>query len=358
MRCSGVLGSVLPLLLLLSGCGSSSSDVALFNDVTYLATPTLGAEDLVIDHATGLAFVSCDDRRNPDSRGALYAYNLETSTPAFVDLTASITSLPDFHPHGISLHIAPDSTRWLFAVNHLDPETHTVEVFTYTGDALQHRYSIDDTSGLLTSPNDIVALDSARFYVTNTTAKKPGSISQLAEGLFNSKSGAVLYADLRTATAAGSIKHSLPFTRVAAPFGYANGINISPDGTLLYLATSLERTLYLYSIRPDGRLIEHSSHRFDTMLDNIDVAPDGMLWIAAQPKKLAFFRYAKNPKHPSPSEVLEVELNQSNTYESHRVVYRNDGTPLAASSVAARYGSTLLIGSVFDGILQATLPTP
>ena len=60
-----------------------------------------------------------------------------------------------------------------------------------------------------------------------------------------------------------------------------------------------------------------------------------------------FVKYSKDPEELSPSQVLKVTARKPGSYTVEEI-YLNSGEPLSGSSVAAVFGDTLLIGSVFD----------
>jgi L-arabinonolactonase len=70
--------------------------------------------------------------------------------------------------------------------------------------------------------------------------------------------------------------------RLADDIGFANGPCFSPDGRVLYLADSLERTLWAYDYDPDGPLrnkrLFATTHAFDSGPDGATVDSQGFLW--------------------------------------------------------------------------------
>jgi len=84
-----------------------------------------------------------------------------------------------------------------------------------------------------------------------------------------------------------------------------------------------------------------------TRPDNIEVDESGNLWIGCRPKLLTFVKYSKDPEELSPSQVLKVTVQKPASYTVDEI-YPNTGEPLSGSSVAAVFGDTVLIGSVFD----------
>ncbi|MGB1088270.1 MAG: hypothetical protein ACPG06_07875, partial [Alphaproteobacteria bacterium] len=128
----------------------------------------VGAEDIVIDQARRVAYISSDDRRaafNGDAvAGNVYALPLD-------DLQAAPKPLPialdSFHPHGIDLWVGADGRRRLMVVNHAGENDERIEIFDLTQNALSldHVRTVRDTR--IHSPNDVAAVGPEQFYFTN-----------------------------------------------------------------------------------------------------------------------------------------------------------------------------------------------
>jgi arylesterase/paraoxonase len=66
-------------------------------------------------------------------------------------------------------------------------------------------------------------------------------------------------------------------------------------------------------------------------------------------------KYSKDPGALSPSQVLKITLNPGGNPRVEEI-YMDEGNALSGSSVAAVYGDTMLVGSVFDErFLRCTL---
>jgi len=68
---------------------------------------------------------------------------------------------------------------------------------------------------------------------------------------------------------------------------------------------------------------------------------------SSHPKLLTFVKYSKDPEKLSPAQVLKITVQKPGSYTVDEI-YLNSGEPLSGSSVAAVFGDTMLIGSVFD----------
>ena len=293
----------------------------------------VGAEDITIDRSIRKALVSSDDRRSTregkEIKGAIYLLDYLAQPPVFIDLTAKIDQ-KDFHPHGISLyHDLGDSTKWLFVVNHRQVG-HFVEIFQFTDSTLIHKESITDPA--ICSPNDVVGVGKHQFYFTNDHNVGGGvdrwkdylMIGTAQVGFYNGKNVEIFDTGL----------------------GYGNGINLSKNGELIYVACSTERKVIAYERSTHKRIGELDCQ---TGLDNIELDEKGNLWIGCHPKLLVFAGHSKDATKRSPSQVLKIEPDVNDFSKSKiREVYLNDGNPLSGSSSAAVDGDLLLLGTVFD----------
>lgn len=295
----------------------------------------VGAEDVTIDARTRRAYLSATDRRalaaGAPVPGAIWAYDLDTFDAQPVNLTPDADLY--FQPHGISLWPQPDGGAVLFVVNHPAPghgwPAHTIEIYDLDAQGLAHRATLTDPS--LVMPNDLVAVAPNRFYVTNTHRHPPGW-RQTLETYLQRRGAQVL------AYGPGG------FSVAIADLVFPNGINVSPDGRTLYVAAVTERTVRVYDRDPtSGALAFRTAIPIGTGGDNIEVDAEGHLWIGAHPKLLAVPRHQADPSVPSPSQVVRVSADGTTVEE----VYLNDGTPMSASSAAARAGDRLLIGQIF-----------
>ncbi len=71
---------------------------------------------------------------------------------------------------------------------------------------------------------------------------------------------------------------------------------------------------------------------------------NGIFWMGAHPKMLAFSKNARDPANLSPSQVLTLDPS-TGVFEEP---FLSLGDDLSTSSVAAVYGRWMLIGSVFE----------
>ena len=307
-----------------------------FNAECKAISGVLSSEDITIDLKTGLAFISSADRRTQWSnsshvqKGAIYGLDLNLRDPELENLTGDFAE--EFNPHGIGLWIGKNGNPSLFVVNHRQ-DGHFVEIFDFKDNRLIHRESIE--GALMHSPNDVIPVGPGAFYVTNDHGNT-SELGRAVEEYLQLARSLVLYYD------------GNDFRIVAEGLAYANGINLSPDGKTVYVAATVGQEVCVYDRdKGTGDLKLRHTLELGTGPDNIEVDERGNLWIGCHPKLLTFVKYSKDPEELSPSQVLKVTARKPGSYTVEEI-YLNSGEPLSGSSVAAVFGDTLLIGSVFD----------
>jgi arylesterase/paraoxonase len=322
------------VLWLFNAAGEFKTLTPHFTGRCTAVTGVVGAEDITIHPRTGMAYLSAFDRRaafaGRPATGAIYAYDLNASSPQPVNLTPD--AAPGFHPHGISLHVADDGTSTLFAINHAGGR-HAIEIYDVTTDRLVHTRTLTDP--LLVSPNDLLALTPTQVYITNDHGYPPGFLRTLEEYLRLAAANVVLWDGTRFREAAGGIR-------------MANGINRSPDGTTVYVNAVIGQTVRQYAREPrSGTLTFRGEIALGSGGDNIEVAADGTLWIAAHPQLLTVVRYMSGALPRAPTQILRV-VPRTDGSAAIDEVYLDLGEQISAASVAAVRGNRLLIGPIAD----------
>lgn len=330
----------------LNAAGEFTSFTAGFAGTCKPLGGVIGPEDLQVDAKDGLVFVSATDRYarpgHPSRTDGLYTFSLDRPEAGFVKLSGTPR---DFHPHGLSLYRGADGALTLMVVNHQASGDHAVEIFSVAVAAgaakLMSRGHIE--GGELVSPNDLVAVGPEQFYVTNDF----GSTTQLGrtlEGYLLLPRSNVLYFN-------GEL-----FRPAITGLTGANGIAVSHDGTHLYVAETLGRAVLSYRRDPFGGTLQaEGSTSLPAAADNIDVAADGTLWVAAHPKIFALLDYAADRMKPSPSEIVRIPVDAGVPQAGTRI-YADSGRQIGGASVGAVIGDRLFIGSPFDDkVLDCTL---
>ncbi len=290
------------------------------------------AEDIVIDRMRGVAYLSVLDRRalisNRNIRGVIFALDLN-SDPA--SLFLPLAEVPShLHPHGLSLHQDPIGNTWLFVINHPrdreGEEPEAVEIFERRDDGLLYHVRTV-TSSLMNSPNDLQATGPEQFIAVNDTGATSG-LERVREFLFGAGLAKAVYYDGKT-------------MRVAAE-GLAGGAGIAYAGGKFIIAETQGKRLRFMTADTDGRLSEHSRLAMPGFPDNIDVDADGMLWVAEHASGMALGRHFGDKNYPAPSRFYRVAADGTGL----ELVAADTGEQHPAGSVAARYGDTLLLGSI------------
>jgi arylesterase/paraoxonase len=348
-------GSVVLVGLLALGARTLTA-YGVFTDVTpgfagtCKAVPTAnGPEDIAIDEASGLAFVSALDRRakratgHPSKADGLYVFRLADLTPHLVKLAGTPS---DFHPHGISLVRTPDGALTLMAINHKSDGSHSIEIFDVgtAGGTVKLTSVGAIEGGQLVSPNAIAALDRNRFYVANDH----GSLTDLGRTLDDYlvlPRGNIVYFD-------GNV-----FRVVGTGLAYPSGLALTPDGKMLYAGAAYDRKVVAFTRQPlSGSLDEAGSLAVPSNVDNLRFAADGTLWAGSHPKALAMSAFRADPGKPAPSQIFRIARAADGTPQSATPIYTNLGPEIGGSSVGAVTAHRLFIGSPLDNhILDCTM---
>ncbi|XP_035698642.1 serum paraoxonase/arylesterase 1-like [Branchiostoma floridae] len=187
-----------------------------------------------------------------------------------------------------------------------------VEIFRFdaNSNSLIHVKSV--THSLLYSVNDVVATGQESFYATNDKYST-GMYSKMTETWLLLSWSNVVYYNKGGATI------------VAGGFKCANGVNLSPDGNVVYVADSIKGVVTVFHRQRDNTLRRSHDISLHTSLDNICVdATSGDLWIGAHPKPIEFAEHLKNASHPCGSQVLRVK-NPAGEAARITEVYSDDG---------------------------------
>jgi arylesterase/paraoxonase len=307
-----------------------------------------GPEDIAIDAKSKIAFVSATDRPargkgKPSPKDGLYSYTYTEPGAGLVKLSGTPQ---DFHPHGISLYRAPDGSLTLMAINHRMDKTNTVDIFSVEiANGTARLTEVGSIGGrILTSPNDVAAVDEDRFYVVNDHTSRTDLGRWLDDTLVLPRAN-ILYFD------------GVKFVEVVNGLNFPNGAALSADSHYLYVPQSYPRLLLTFERNPfSGRLKQVNALPIPSNLDNADVAADGSVWLGSHPKAFAMAAYRSDPSKPAPSEIFRVGV-QNGIPQAASLVYANMGEQIGASSVGATADGHLLIGSPFDSkILDCRLP--
>lgn len=292
-----------------------------------------GVEDMQISYDDHFILLSSDDRASRRDgkwkQGHLYYIDLTDTSFEPVQLTSDLT-IP-FFPHGISMIRSAPNVYKVFVVNH-PKNTHTIEVFDLIGDSLVHVKTMQNPS--MISPNDVVAIDENRFYFTNDHGYTKGLGKMAEEYLGLSVSNAVYF-------------DGENYSGVADDIAYANGINFDAERNMLFIASPRDFLIKVYQHTENGDLRFIENIPCATGVDNIEIGPDGKLWIGAHPSLLSFTAYASGSKPIAPSEIITIDYRNFGDY-TIETIFLDDGERMSASTVATMYKDLIFTGNAMD----------
>ncbi|MCB2108642.1 MAG: SMP-30/gluconolactonase/LRE family protein [Rhodobacteraceae bacterium] len=324
-----------------------------FNSVQNLATEAcaaialegVSAEDIVVDRARGLAYLSALDRRakvgGRPSLGTVLKIDLNDvdsgPRPALAEDPEA------FRPHGMSLYTAPDGQQTLFVISHRPGKSQAIEIFEMGDDGLFDHIETVTGDGLV-SPNDLAATGPREFYVANDTGAE-SRFQRMQEQVFGAGFAKLTYFD------------GAKFRTLREDLASAGGIAVSADGGRLFVADTQQKRVRVFSrdkITNDVSLA--AIVELDGLPDNIDIAPDGGAWVTAHASAFSLIRHFFDAADPSPSLVYRIALNDRGFWRAD-LKYASDGRNLSAGSVAVRYGDELILGSITEQkILRCKVP--
>ncbi len=302
-----------------------------------------GSEDINVDRINRVAFISSGNGREafenyrsgkPGQVADGDIWVLDLSVADSLPRPLKVNAGSKFHPHGIDLLTLPSGARELYVVNHPARDQHEILIFTVSanhGLTLKRRIHYPE----LISPNDIKAIDTDRFFVTNDHGSPQSSFMARVEEYLGLSWSSVSYFD--------GNKGSFLLQGLKS----ANGITVSNDQQTLYVAEALGRSVKRYrrgkSIR-QWELVDKIS--VDTAVDNLEWSDDGRLLSGTHPKIFPLLEHFDDPAAISPSQVIAINVQKPEmTVET---LYTNDGSELSGSSVATLLDGELLIGAVAE----------
>jgi arylesterase/paraoxonase len=304
------------------------------------------AEDIQIDRARGVAYLSYLDRRGlvegkPVTGSILL---LDLNLPDARPRAALLSEPAAFRPHGLSLYRSGDGALRLFAISHPPEAPHVIEIFEQ---GLTGAFSVvrNVRDPLLVRPNALLAVGPAQFYVANDSGARNG-FERVTEMLFRRGLSTIAYFDGKAMRV------------VASGLKSAAGIGMSPDGAFVYVSETSGNRIAVFARNPaSGDLTPRGHVDLGSAPDNINVNADGSLWVAAHAKVLALVRHFGNATQLAPTQVFRIDMGQDPAQARVEQVYLNLGEEISAGSVGAVYNRELLIGSITERkLLRCRLP--
>lgn len=291
-----------------------------------------GPEDFVLDswHKTPRLLVSSRDRRNPETSGGIYWFDIHTEKSGEMNRTGTPDKIIAFKPHGMDIRHAEGRTLLYVIVHdpyaHQEREENAVVIYEVGDDSLHFVKLLEDTAHLW-SPNDLSVLPSGDIYLTNDLH---GSFDMY----MRSQSSEIAYFDHTTEN----------WTTVADDIAFANGILAEEDR--VYVTAMFDEKLFVFPRSEDGRLGAPETVVQVKGADNI-MRYNHSLLTTAHYDDLAFLKHKKNAENHCPSIVFVVRPEMY----SKNAVFVDDGQIISAASTAMIYKNKLFISQVFDPYL-------
>ena len=300
------------------------------------------AEDIEIDYARGIAYLSIQDRealiKGENAQGFIGKIDLNQKP---YELVSALTEQPDhLRPHGLSLHIDKAGKRHMAVINHpknrgIEPEV--IDLYTESSNgSFDFVRSVSDP--LFQSPNDVLLVESEKFYVGND---KGGisTVDKIQEQMGRPMSTVVFY-DGESASIAVKNLSSV------------SGINLSLDQQTVFASeTNAKRMAILKRNLADGSLKKIKTVKLTGSPDNINVSEDGSLVVANIPKVWAliqhFIALQNNEYKPSPSQVVRIDFDNKGDPLSEEL-FMSDGYDISTTSVGVIWENKLFMGSIDD----------
>lgn len=313
-------------------------------DHRYACTKITGvdsSEDLAVDWSRRQGFVAVRGSDSGIYRVALgEGLEVRNVTPPGLRVT----------PGGLSLYKGAGGSRRLFAVNHAGGRP-GVAIFDISDEG--SLMLVDQiTADALYAPNDLVAVGPRQFYVTNSTRLHEQFASlwnKLRVLLDLDTTGDIVYFDgMRFHVAASGVRHP-------------NGINVSPDGAWVYVSQTYSKRVAVFERdRSTNQLALQERIPVPGAADNIDVAPDGAIFVAALPHMLSNVAHVvdENPRRP-PGQIVRLFPDRTPGHAAR--VWSDDGRLITTVTIGAPYARSgalfsYLIGSLSDRHMLSCTP--
>ncbi len=292
-----------------------------------------GTEDVAIDRTTGQVFVGADNTlkrlSHPVGKDGIYSFSIDNPT---VVRLVSENGPKDIKPHGISFWTDGIEKR-LFAINHKSTGEHTVEIYLInTEGLLDHQKTVMFPE--MYSPNDVHAVGPESFYATNDRSFNDSAQNKMLS-LLGVPFGTAVYYD-------GKIGR-----KITGGLSYGNGVNGSTDGSYIYIAESVPKTIGVYARdKVTGELESVRTISLNSAPDNIDIDEDGMLWVAGHESLFKYIKFIKNGT-TTPSHVVKVDP-VSGVLED--VFYDANGV-ISGATTGVSYKNKLIISAVHENFV-------
>ncbi|KAL4236462.1 hypothetical protein ACF0H5_004848 [Mactra antiquata] len=292
-----------------------------------------GSEDIV-DIGDGVFLISTGFGFGSFKSGEIVSLDVKDDNKL---VTMNLTNIPQnvdeflASPHGMSLWKDPSTgDLYLYVITHPSKEDR-IEVFIVeNAHQLRHIKTITDPS--FTYMNDLVMVGLDKFYTTRyLTLSRTEYWYIFFEHICQQKWGKIFYYDGRKAR------------EVSSGHYMGNGINSSPDKSMIYVAEWGGHVLKAFYRQGSNDLVPAWEKHIDTGLDNIYVDKNGDLWIGGVDRIWTVV----NPfsKTTPPSQVLRVKIRDQAVADVEEI-YTDDGQECSLATTGAYAYGKLVIGTV------------
>jgi len=318
------------LVSLFSGCRLKAPMPMLIEDISchkvYIAD---GPEDFVLDtwHGPPRLLVSSHDRRNPETSGGIFYFDIDTEKTGKMSRIGDPEKIATFKPHGMDIRRTGGQTL-LYVIIH-DPNANgqrcenAIIIYEVNKNDLRFVKLIEDAD-CLWSPNDLSVLPSGDIYVTNDLC---GSLDMY----LRRQSSEITYFDHISET----------WKKVAADIAFANGILAEADQ--VYVSATFDNQVMVFPRSDDGRLGAPEQIVQVKGPDNI-MRYKNLLLITAHYDDLAFLSHSKDAEAHAPSIVFMIRPEMY----TKDPVFVDTGKMISAASTAMVFNDKLYISQVFD----------
>ena len=299
-----------------------------------------GPEDTQIDYDTDILYISSNnwggsDKENINTIG-VFALDLKKkdAKPKLISLDAP----KNFQPHGINLYKDPKTgEKTLFVVNHQHPPQ--VEAFDVIDrETIKHRETFINSE--LISINEIVGVGKRSFYVTQDSKYFGSKPLLLVSTLLGFEQGSLHYYNGEN------------WKVIADDVHFANGLACSHDMKTLYLGETNSMRIRVYERNTEnGDLKLKEFIDLGAAPDNINVDPQGNLWVAGFPNILAIFLHIQNKTMKSPVHIMKLTVEGNKVVDIKRVL-TSTGENISGISAVASYKDKFFISGIMNPELR------
>ncbi|RUS78803.1 hypothetical protein EGW08_013421 [Elysia chlorotica] len=287
-------------------------------------------------------------------KGRILLFDFKDPSAGVVDLeihTDQDFTFKKFRPHGISvLEDKKKGEHLVYVISHPDGLPDVIEKFRFFPRSRQlHHLKSIPVGQHLSHPNDLALVSEDQFYITNMAAFHFFPLA-LVETFLPLGMGAVFFYN-------GS-----EMLQVIPGLNNPNGLFLSPNQRLLYVASFLDKTLLVYRLDPHGKGAELvQTVQLFGRGDNLHLTQSGdALLVATHPDFLQFLEhwFSLTPGEiNSPSSVVRLPLDDDYLVREGNIteMFYDHGDLISGSSVAAIFDGHMLIGSVVDSLVHCEL---